>query len=233
MEKNLSFIDHVDEFRNRLLITGVFFVLFFAVSLFFYQNILSMCLAPIKHIKDIQFVFISPLEPFLTKMKLCFYAAIVLCIPVMLYHTLAFVMPALKSSEKVYFYATIPPVLVLFVSGMLLTYFFILPFGVYFLISSTGPDLKAMLSISIYIDFFMVFELLIGILFNVPLVIMVLGKIGIIQRETLIKYRKDAVVLIFIIAAILTPPDCITQIAVAVPVIILYELSIFLLRLIR
>ncbi len=197
----------------------------------YYDHLLLICMKPLCNIKDINFVFITPLEPFLTKMKLCFFSALILNIPVIMYHLTSFILPALKPAEKQYLLFMFPPVIILFTTGIILTYYIIMPVGVYFLVSASGPNIKAMLSISLYIDFFMCFELLIGILFNIPLLIFVLGKIGIIKREFLVKHRKDAIIVIFIIGAVLTPPDFITQIAVAIPMVFLYELSILLLKL--
>ncbi|MCK5683340.1 twin-arginine translocase subunit TatC [bacterium] len=230
MTEKLSFIDHIDEFRSRIIFSFSFFILFFILSIIYYNQLLSICMNPLRNIKDISFVFISPLEPFLTKMKLCFFSALILNVPIIMYHVTAYILPALKSNEKKYLLFMFPPVLVLFTTGVILTYYIIMPVGVYFLISSSGPNIKAMLSISMYIDFFICFELLIGILFNIPLLILILGKIGIIKREFLVRHRKDAIIAIFIIGAVLTPPDFITQIAVAIPMLFLYELSVLLLK---
>lgn len=174
-------------------------------------------------------VFISPQEPFVITLKIALFGGIIIALPMIIYQAWQFVSLALKEKEKRYLLFYGPFSLLLFLSGASFAYFVAIPVGLRFLLSFGGSSLEPMISISKYLSFITVTILTFGIVFELPLVSLFLVRIGIISPQFLAKNRKVAIIAIFVLAAILTPSiDAFTQILLAVPLVILYEVSIWL-----
>jgi sec-independent protein translocase protein TatC len=173
-------------------------------------------------------IFISVAEAFFTYMKVAFIAGLILTSPFILYQIWAFVAPGLYQKEKKY---VVPFVLggsLFFAMGVLFGYFIAIPIGFKFLLGYATDFIKPMPSMKEYLSFSIKFLLAFGLVFEFPVVLVLLARIGVIDAKTLARQRKYAILLIFVFAAIVTPPDIISQIMMALPLMGLYELSILL-----
>ena len=176
-------------------------------------------------------VFLFPAEALFARLKIALFCSLFLASPVILFQIWKFISTGLLEKERV-------PVLTYtfftffaFFAGCIFAYFVILPLSLKFLIGFGSSKIQPLFSISRYISFAGILLLIFGILFEVPIIFLFLAKLGIVNAQTLSHMRPSAILFIFIIGAILTPPDVITQSLLVVPLILLYELSILLLRL--
>ncbi|MCP4396380.1 MAG: twin-arginine translocase subunit TatC [bacterium] len=222
-EKNLSLTGHLEELRYRivvaLLTVGACFLALYPLS----KNLLLLIRAPMEE----QLYMLAPTEAFVVHLKLAIFGAIIISVPMILYQAWAFVAPGLYSNEKKY---TLPFVLVatlFFLLGGLFAYKVILPFGLSFLLGFGGDLVKPIISVSNYVSFVTKMILVFGTIFELPVVVVFLTKMGIVTPELMRKYRKYAIVCAFVLGAILTPPDVFTQALMAGPLIVLYEISIW------
>jgi sec-independent protein translocase protein TatC len=231
-EKKLPLTSHLQELRKRLILSfiavGVGFILCyaFADSIF---NILALPLYKVMP-KGGSLIFISVAEAFFTYMKVAFIAGLILVSPFILYQVWAFVAPGLYQKEKKY---VIPFVLggsLFFALGILFGYFVAIPYGFKFLLGFATDFIKPMPSMKEYLSFSIKFLLVFGLVFEFPVALVLLARIGLINAKMLSRQRKYAILLIFVFAAVMAPPDIINQVLMAVPLIILYELSIILSR---
>jgi len=175
-------------------------------------------------------IFIHPTEAFFAYIKLAFFTGILLGAPFVLYQVWRYIVPALYEHERRYFRTSVAFGTLLFFAGVAFAFIVVMPLGIRFLIRMGGPQLQAVFTIGNYISFSMIFLLAFGLVFELPIVVYVLVKLGVVSRATLRAKRKYILVLAFVAAAILTPPDPFTQMVMAVPLLLLYELSIFLAR---
>lgn len=222
----LSFFDHLDELRGRfikcliVLIAASFVVYSYAAS------ILSYLIKPVGHV-----VFTSPAEAFVTYMTLSLFGGLFFSVPYILYHIWQFVSIGLTKSERNFVIIFMPLSLIFFICGCAFAYFVMLPMMMTFFLSFASSAMVPMITVSKYISFVGNTVLSFGIVFEMPLAIAFLAKIGIATPAFLAEKRKMAIVLIFIASAILTPsPDFVSQILMAVPLMLLYELSIIFCR---
>lgn len=176
-------------------------------------------------------IFIHPAEAFFAYLKLAFFTGILLSAPFILYQIWRYITPALYKHEKRYFRSAAAFGTGLFFAGVAFAFFVVLPLGIGFLVRMGGPELQAVFTIGNYISFSMIFLIAFGLVFELPVVIYVLVKLGVVSRRSLAAKRKYVFVLAFVLAAIITPSvDPFTQTVTAVPLLLLYELSIFLAR---
>ena len=215
---------HLEEFRSRLikviwtLVGGM--VLAYAVS--------DVLIGWLKRPLAAELYFFSPTEAFWAAMKVSFFAGLFLSLPVILYQIWRFVAPGLLPNER---RLALPFVLIgclFFVLGLIFCYFVVAPFALTFLVGfGTQQGLKPVFSVGLYVDFLLKFLLAFGVIFELPLVITILARMGVVTPATLAKNRKYAILGAFIAAAILTPtPDAFNQTLMAGPLIILYEVGI-------
>lgn len=225
---------HLIDLRKRLTISIITIIAMFFVCYGFWEMILQIILAPLIDVlpKDTKPVFIQVGEGFLTAVKVSFFSAFIVSLPIIFWQLWLFVAPGLYSNEKkmilpFVFFATI-----MFLIGVLFAYFIVIPYGLAFLITFGNDSgmFNAMPSIGYYVTFFARFMIGFGIAFELPVVCYFLAKIGLITDQTLIKFFRIAVVLIFILAAFLTPPEVTTQILMAVPLVVLYGVSIIIVK---
>lgn len=227
-DKKMSLMGHMEELRRRLIISILTVGACSIFSYFYSDRILAILKKPFPH----SLVFIAPQEPFIITLKIALFGGIIFALPIIIYQVWRFISSGLKEKEKKYLFVFVPFSLLLFLSGASFAYFLVIPIGLRFLLSFGGGSLQPMISISKYLSFITLMTLAFGIVFELPLVFMLLVKIGIVTPQFLAKKRKVFIVGIFILAAILTPPDAFTQILLAVPLLILYEVSILLTKMV-
>ena len=223
----LSFLEHLEELRKRIILSVVF-VFFAAVSTYFFkESILQFVIKPIGKL-----IFISPQEAFVAYVKISLFAGLIVSSPFVLFQIWKFISAGLDLTERKYILLFGPLSLCFFIIGILFSYYIIVPIGLGFLMGFATPFLSPMISIDRYISFISALCLAFGVIFELPLAVLFLTKIGIITPTFLSSKRRYAILLVFIIAAFLTPPDVVTQCLMAVPLLVLYELSIIFSRLI-
>jgi sec-independent protein translocase protein TatC len=216
-------IEHFVELRKRII--GYFAVLFivFIACFYFVDELLQLLI-----FTDKPLVFIRVQEVFVVHMQVAFAAAFIISFPFLLYQLWAFISPGLGDKEKKSLMLYVPTAMLLFCAGIALAYFALVPFGVNFLLDYGSVRFEPMITLQSYVSLVLIMLLLSGLLFELPLVIIFLNRIGMLSRETLKKNRFYFYVFAFILSGIVTPTtDAITQTILAVPLIILYEISIF------
>lgn len=226
-DKELTLIEHISELRKRIIISALFFIISFIFLFPFSKNLLSVLKIPAYGLID-KFVFFSPEEPFLIYMRISGLAAVIISMPVFLYHLWEFIKPALDKNirKNVSYFVMI--CFISFILGISFAYFIILPRGLTFLLSFCDSELKPFISASKYISFVSYIILGCGLIFQMPLISFILTKLKIINFQFLRKKYKYAIVVLFIIAAIITPTtDIFNMLIMAIPMILLYEVSIW------
>ncbi|CAH2213306.1 twin-arginine translocase subunit TatC [Tepidibacter aestuarii] len=228
-EFEMTIIEHLDELRKRIIICIIFTLIFSSVAYVKSAFIIDILKLPLG---DIDLVFITPIEGFLTKLKVAVFGGMVLASPVMFLQTLLFISPAMYKKEKIFLFLSLPFIICLFFGGIYFCFSFILPTTLRFLMSFSNDSMQPMLSVNKYFSFVIMMTLSIGLIFELPLVMLLLSKFGIINYEMLAKKRKYALLVIVVITAILTPtPDAFTLLAVSLPLVVLFELSLGLMYL--
>ncbi len=223
-EKRLTLIEHLEELRKRIITCLVVVSFTSSVSYLKAKEILNLLVRPLG-----KAVFISPIEIFIVYIKIAFFCGIVLASPVIFFEIWQFVGIALTAKERRYIFLIIPASLLLFFLGGLFAYFVIIPFGIKFLLSFSSEQIIPLISINKYINFIAILILACGVVFELPLVILFLNNIGVVSPKILRKNYRFVVVLMLIIAAVITPtPDVFTQLLVSIPMLLLYEASIWL-----
>lgn len=222
-------IEHLIELRTRLIYCVVGFIGAFILSFFFSSDILHFLVLPFKWGtgQDVSLISIKLLGVFLVKLKIAFFGGLFIGFPLIATQVYRFVAPGLYAHEKQAFLPYLIATPVFFLLGASLVYFFLLPVAIHFFTALAGTSGVALMpDIEAYLDFVMMLILAFGLCFQLPVVLTLLGQVGIVSYDQLKSGRKFAIVGVFVIAAVLTPPDPISQIAMAVPLIALYELSV-------
>ncbi|MGD9973410.1 MAG: twin-arginine translocase subunit TatC [Desulfatirhabdiaceae bacterium] len=227
-EDKIPFTEHLEELRKRLITCfiaiGVGFVLCFAVKEKLFELLSHPLVSMMKPGEKL--IYTGLPEAFFVYMKLAFLCGILVASPVILYQFWMFVAPGLYSTEK----KMMAPILILstvfFLGGGMFGYFVVFPIGFQFFLGFSTDTISPLLSMREYLSFASLFLFTFGLIFELPLILIFFVKLGIVSIEFLQKNRKYAILLIFIIAAILTPPDVISQSMMAFPMMILYEISI-------
>lgn len=226
----MSFLEHLEELRKRLIVCAVAICAAFGVCYYFSAPLLAFLLKPLKEniFKGGDIVYISLTEPFLIYMKAAFFGAVFLASPVVFHQIWAFVSPGLHKHEKRWAWPFLIGGPLLFGAGAAFAYVFLLPMTARFLVDM-GSDFRAAITLRSAFSFEFYFLVGMGVVFQMPIVIFVLAKIGIVTPRFLIRNFRWAIVIIFIIAAVLTPtPDMVTQTVFAAPMIVLYGVGILL-----
>jgi sec-independent protein translocase protein TatC len=232
-EKKLPLTTHLQELRKRLILSFIAVGGGFALCYTFAEKIFDILAAPLLEMMPTggSLIFTSVAEAFFTYMKVAFVAGLILASPFVLYQIWAFVAPGLYRHEKKY---VVPFVLAgsfFFALGIFFGYYVALPVGFKFLLGFATDFIKPLPSMKEYLSFSIKFLLAFGLVFEFPVVLVLLARIGVVDARTLARQRKYAILLIFVFAAIVTPPDIVSQVIVALPMIGLYELSILLSKL--
>jgi sec-independent protein translocase protein TatC len=227
-----SLLSHLLELRNRLLKSLIaVFVVF--IPLAFYSNQLYTFLAtPLmkKLPKGASIIATSLTAPFMEPIKLSLFASLFVAMPYLLYHVWAFVSPGLYRREKRFALPLITSSIVLFYIGVVFAYYVVFPVSFAFLTSTAPQGVLVMTDMSSYLSFVMVLFLAFGIAFEVPVATVLLVATGLVRIETMTQNRGYVLLIIFIIAAILTPPDAVSQCIMGIPMYLLYEIGIIFAR---
>jgi len=227
-DEKMPFTAHLEELRSRLIVCFIALGIGFIISYGFSDKIFLILMKPLIKIlpKGSTMVFTGLTEAFFTYLKLSLISGIFLAFPVILYEIWRFVAPALYENEKKYLYPFVILSTLAFIGGALFGYFIIFPIGFHFFLSFSTEYMRPLPAIKDYLSFSVKLLLAFGIVFELPLAIFFLSKIGLITSQMLSSNRPYAILLIFTVSAILTPPDVATQIMMAIPLLILYEISI-------
>ena len=232
-DDKLPFTSHLDELRSRLIICIVAVVVGFVISYFFSEQLFDILVKPLQKElpPDSLLIFTALPEAFFVYLKLSFFAGIFLSTPVILWEIWGFVAPGLYDQEKTYIFPFVIFSTILFIIGILFCYFIVFPFAFKFFMGYSSDLIKALPSVKEYLSFSCKLLLAFGIIFELPIFILFLAKLGIVNEKMLRAQRKFAILGIFCVAAILTPPDIVSQILMALPLMALYEISIYVAKL--
>ncbi len=227
-DRKMSFLDHLGELRKRILWSLLAIIAGLGIALNFTDRLMKFVRRPFDQaIPGQKLVFLSPTEAFWVYMKVALIAGCVLAMPVVLYQIWAFISPGLHTHEKRHAAPFVIVGSMFFLGGATFAQLVVIPFAMRFLVTFPGPDLTPMISIGSYVDFVLKFTLAFGAIFELPVLITLASMLGLVTPQFLAKNRKYAILINFILAAILTPtPDVFNQALMAGPLILLYELGI-------
>ncbi|MCM8788505.1 MAG: twin-arginine translocase subunit TatC [Candidatus Omnitrophica bacterium] len=227
-----TFFDHLEELRKRIILVLVWFVLACILSYVFNSQILKCAIRPLQNLQENP-VFISPVEPFFSVIKLMLFSALLISSPFILYQIYVFVKPALSKHQGKILGLCLFTAVILFYSGICLSHFVIVPAGLKILFSFGRNLMKPMITINQYLSFIIWMNLILGIVFQIPVVMFFVGITEIIEIDWFKKMRRIAYVIILVIAALITPTvDGLTMLILSGIMIFLYEITLFLIRLI-
>ena len=227
-DEKLPFTSHLEELRTRLIRCAIAIGVGFVIAFGFKERLFSILVQPlVKVMKPGETLIYTGLpEAFFTYLKVAFLTGLMVASPIILHQFWMFVAPGLYKKER----RMLAPVVLLssffFIGGALFGYFFVFPWGFKFFIGFASDTIRPLPSMREYFGFSAKLLLAFGLVFELPLVLTFMSKLGIVSVDFLKKNRKYAILLIFSGAAILTPPDVITQIMMALPLMVLYEISI-------
>ena len=225
-----TLISHLLELRDRLLRALLAVFIIFLPLVFFSNQLFTLIAHPLleKLPEGASIIATSVVAPFMTPLKLALIAALFVAMPYVLYQVWAFVAPGLYRHERRFAMPLFLSSVALFYVGVAFAYFVVFPLMFTFLTSTTPEGVKMMTDMSSYLDFVLLLFFAFGVAFEVPVAVVLLAATGLVKIESLKKHRGYVVLGIFVIAAILTPPDAVSQTFMAVPMYVLYELGILL-----
>jgi sec-independent protein translocase protein TatC len=236
-------IEHLIELRQRLLRAIMAIFVAFLVCFYFADEIFNLLIIPYEQaagpLREIKLIYTAPQEYFFTQMKLALFGALFVAFPIIANQIYKFVAPGLYRNERHAFLPFLIATPILFAIGAALVYFLVMPLAMTFFLSmeQAGGAGKASIEllpkVNEYLGLIMTLIFAFGLVFQLPVVLTLLGRAGIVSSEGLKSKRKWAIVIAFIVAAILTPPDPISQISLAIPTILLYEISIYAVRMVE
>ncbi len=227
-EDKIPFTAHLEELRKRLIVCFVAVGIGFVAAYGFKEKLFQVLTAPLIRVMKSgdTLIFTNLPEAFFAYLKVSFLAGLMLAAPVILYQFWMFVAPGLYKRERRVLLPIVFLSTLFFLGGALFGYFFVFPWGFKFFLAFATEHIRPLPSMREYLSFSAMMLLAFGIVFEMPLVLMAMARLGIVSVDFLKKNRKYAILLFFIVGAILTPPDVVTQIMMAVPLMVLYEFSI-------
>lgn len=226
-EKEMTFFEHLGELRGRLMVIAISVVVFSGVSFYFIDPIVEIFKRPAS---ELNFVYLTPPELFLAYIKISLVIGIIASLPVILLEIWLFVKPGLQKSERLALFFTILFGTICFAGGVLFSYTVILPITLDFFLKYSTPEITAMFSFGNYVGFITTIMLAFGAAFELPIVVVILARVGIVNYKILQKVSKYVFLIIIVLAALLTPPDIISQLLLAGPMFLLFEISVLLAR---
>ncbi len=221
----MSLIEHLQELRYRLLLVLAFV---FGLSLLCFivaDWLRHLILQPAG---DISLIYLTPPEAFLGNLRLAFSTGLLLSLPAILYQILAFILPGFYHEEKKVLIPSFLAIAFLSFLGLIFSYYVVFPLAINFFLGFAGEWLLPMFSFRDYLSFFIRFHLAFSLVFQLPLIMLIVGLLGVVSYQTLARIRKFALLGIIIVAAIITPPDFFSQVLMIVPLYLLYELGLIL-----
>ncbi len=229
-EAEMTLLEHLRELRNRVVVSAIAVVLGMVICIIFWETIVGWLIAPARdEIPGFKPNIFSPTETIALMFKIGMYGGILLATPVLLYEVLAFVVPGLTPRERKLVLPGVLGVVGFLVAGMAFAYFVILPASLGFLLNFGSENFEEEIGAKQYFDFAMRIIFWVGLSFELPMILTLLAKLRVVRARQLIGFWRYAIVIIFIVAAIVTPtPDPITQTFVAGPLLLLYILGIFM-----
>ncbi|MEA2037685.1 MAG: twin-arginine translocase subunit TatC [Nanoarchaeota archaeon] len=226
----LSLYEHSNDLRKRFIVIILSLFIFFIVGFYFSNFFIKRIIDDLIFIENIRIIGLTPVEYILTQVKVGFIVSLIMSLPVIIYELLAFVKPGLREKERKLIGLILPMFIVLFLMGIVFAYFIFLPVAIYFLANLSAGIIENIWSINRFVNLVLVSCLSFGVMFQLPLVLLVLSRFNLVNRKKLKKYRAHVYVALFLVAAAITPPDFITQLIIALPLILLYELSLFIVK---
>lgn len=230
-DKNLTIVEHIEEIRKRLIIIVVFFVVGVIASFFLAKPLIHFVQydTPAEEVVLNAFNVVDPVVIYL---KVIVFLAIVIISPVIMYQFWAFISPGLHELERKVTLSYIPFAFLLFLAGISFSYFVLLPYIMTFMMNlSDQLNIEQTIGINEYFSFLFSILLPFGLVFQLPIVILFLSRLGVLQPKVLVKVRKYAYFGLFVLAAFITPPDIVSHLFVTLPLFVLYEVSIMISRL--
>lgn len=242
-ESQAPIMDHLFELRNRMVKAIIALILFSCICGFFINEIYNFLLVPFVDAsgsyENARLIYTAPQELFFVYLKLALFGGIILGFPFIAFQIYAFIAPGLYKNERGAFIPYLMATPVLFTMGASLVYYIVMPFAMDFFIGMEQEGGEGVASIQLepraseYLSLVMTLILGFGFMFQLPVVLTLLARIGVVGSEWLKKQRKYAIVIIFAVGAILTPPDPISQLGLAIPTLLLYEFSIYAVKLVE
>ena len=229
-DEQMTLVEHLDELRTRLIVSGS--VLVVACSLCFWQNHLLLRIANKPLPPGFKPITFGVTEPFMTTLKVSIYAGILIALPILLYQMYAFLLPALKPTERRFVMPFLFLVPVLFIAGVVFSYFIVVPAALKFLLHFNNTQFNVQVRASEYYSFFATTLIALGLVFQVPVGIMALTRMGIVTPKWLSKNRRYAYFILAVVAMLLPGTDPITMLVELAPLLALFELSLILSRMV-
>ena len=240
--EEMSLIDHLTELRRRLLWSFIYIIIIFCVCFYFASDLFYFLAKPLVNLLNVDegqgFIYTALQEAFFTELKIAFFFALFFAFPLIAIQIWKFIAPGLYKHEKNAFLPFLIATPILFFAGGAMVYYLIAPLAWNFFLSyqnmgSSGVPIRLEAKMGEYLSLMMRFIFAFGLAFQLPVVLGLMAKVGIVTHTALKKFRKYAIVIAFLAAAFLTPPDPFSQISLALPIILLYEISIFIAKIIQ
>jgi sec-independent protein translocase protein TatC len=240
--EQMSLIDHITELRKRLLWSFLYVIIIFLICFYFADQLFSFLAAPLVDLLDTEngqgFIYTALQEAFFTELKIAFFFSLFFSFPFISIQVWKFIAPGLYKKEKKAFLPFLFATPILFFAGGSLVYYFISPIAWKFFLSyqnldSSGVPIRLEAKMGEYLSLMMRFIFSFGLAFQLPVILGLLAKVNLVTYSSLKKFRKYAIIIAFLAAAFLTPPDPFSQISLALPIIILYEISIYIAKIIQ
>ncbi len=240
--EEMSLIEHIAELRKRLLWSFLYIIIIFVVCFYFADQLFAFLAKPLVDLMDLEkgqgFIYTALQEAFFTELKIAFFFSLFFAFPLIAIQIWKFIAPGLYRNEKRAFLPFLVATPILFFAGGAMVYYFISPIAWKFFLSyqnmnNSGVPIRLEAKMGEYLALMMRFIFAFGLAFQLPVVLGLLAKVGIVDHESLKRFRKYSIVIAFLAAAFLTPPDPFSQISLALPIIILYEISIYIAKIIQ
>jgi len=228
-EAEMPFLDHLEELRWRLIKSLIAVVIITIISFYFSGYFLDLVLYSVQNLDhEINLQVLKVQTVFIIKLEISLIIGLVLGLPVILYQIWQFVSPGLKGKEKRYIWPVIFFATISFIIGAAFAFYIIVPLALNFFLGLAPQDVSNQIALDFYFGFIARIIIVFGVVFELPVASLLLTKLGVLSPRILKKYRRHAIIIMFVGAAILTPPDPTTQVLLAIPLLVLYEATIWI-----